>query len=60
MSAKNNYFFPPQSRAEQSRVLLEKLIVAKLTRNSLPFMEPEGSSPCSQQPTKSDDMCNIS
>jgi hypothetical protein len=33
-----------------NRVLLEKLIVTQLSRNSLPFMECDGSLPCSQQP----------
>jgi hypothetical protein len=33
-----------------SRVLLEKLILAQLLTNSPPFMEPECSLPCSQEP----------
>jgi hypothetical protein len=34
-----------------SIVLLEKPIVAQLSRNLSPFMEGEGSSSCSQKPT---------
>jgi len=34
-----------------SKGLFEKLMVTQLYRNSLPFMEPEGSLPCSQEPT---------
>jgi len=33
-----------------SRVLLEKLRVAELVKNSPSFYEPEGSLPCSQKP----------
>jgi hypothetical protein len=34
-----------------SKVLLEKLVVAQLSKKfSAAFLEPEGSSPCSQEP----------
>jgi hypothetical protein len=32
-------------------ILLEKLTVAELVKNFLTFTEPEGSLPCSQEPT---------
>jgi len=32
------------------RVLLEKVILSQLVKNSPPFSEPKGSSSCSQQP----------
>jgi hypothetical protein len=33
-----------------SRVILDKLIVAQVVKNSPPFMEPEGLLPCSLEP----------
>jgi hypothetical protein len=33
-----------------NRALLEKLIVTQLVKKFSPFVEPEGSSPCSQEP----------
>jgi hypothetical protein len=35
----------------RSRVILWKLIVTQLAKKFPPFMEPDGSLPCSQQPT---------
>jgi hypothetical protein len=40
----NNYLTP------WSKIFFEKLIVTQLDKKFTPFMEPEGSLPCSQQP----------
>jgi hypothetical protein len=37
---------------EQSSVLLEKTTVPQLSRTFPPFVESEGSLPCSQEPTE--------
>jgi hypothetical protein len=50
MNTKQQAYNKTSGSITKSRVLLEKLTVTQLVKNSLPFMKPEGSLPCSQQP----------
>jgi len=48
------YFYITNKNLTPWRTILpEKLMVTQLLKNSLPFMEPDGSLPCSQHPAAS-------